>query len=107
MDGVFADFQVVASEILGRQTGWNELDITSDEWKVLASHPNLYRSLPIMPGSFELMEEVVNHMDEFEVKFLTAIPRVTTMPFAREDKSKWVEENFPGIEVEFGPYSLS
>lgn len=105
MDGVFADFQVVASEILGRQTGWNELDITSDEWKVLASHPHLYSSLPVMPGSFELMEEVVSHLDEFEVKFLTAIPRVTTMPFAKEDKANWVEENFPGIEVEFGPYS--
>jgi 5'(3')-deoxyribonucleotidase len=105
MDGVFADFEVVANSILGREIGWETNDITSEEWSKLASVPNLYRNLPVMPGSTELMQAVLEFSDEFEIKFLTAIPRVKTMPSARNDKKEWIEENFPGFEVEFGPYS--
>ena len=105
MDGVVADFQHVSGEILGRKVGWGSLDITSEEWKELSKHQHLYANLPVLPGSLDLMEAVREHMDEFEVKFLTAIPRTKTFPFAEEDKRKWIEENFPGIEVEIGPYS--
>lgn len=105
MDGVFADFEVVANDILGRTIGWGKQDLNSEEWEKLAAVPNLYRNLPVLPFSRDLMEEVVNHIDEFEVKFLTAIPRVKTMPTAEKDKREWVEEHFPGIEVEIGPFS--
>lgn len=105
MDGVFADFEVVASAIVGRQVGWGANDLTKEEWNLLAAVPNLYRDLPVLPGSTSFMEEVINFNDEFEIKFLTAIPRIKTVPTAREDKIAWVNEHFPGIEVEFGPYS--
>lgn len=105
MDGVFADFEVVASEIVGREVGWGVSDLTDEEWNTLAKVPDLYRNLPVMPGSTELMQAVMEFSDEFEIKFLTAIPRVRTFPSAREDKKEWIEEFFPGFEVEFGPYS--
>ena len=105
MDGVFADFEIVASSILGRKVSWGVNDLTEDEWSTLQKVTNLYRNLPIMPESTELMEAVLYFQDEFEIKFLTAIPRVKSMPSARQDKIDWVAENFPGIEVEFGPYS--
>jgi 5'(3')-deoxyribonucleotidase len=105
MDGVFADFEVVARSIVGREIGWGANDFTDEEWTTLASVDNLYRNLPVMPGSTDLMEAVLDLQDEFEIKFLTAIPRIKTIPSARQDKIEWVEENFPGIEVEFGPYS--
>lgn len=105
MDGVFADFEVVASAIVGRKVGWGVTDLTDKEWDVLANTPNLYRSLPLLPGSRALMETVMSFSDEFEVKFLTAIPRVKTVPTARQEKKDWIEEHFPGMEVVFGPYS--
>lgn len=105
MDGVFADFEVVASSILKRQIGWGINDLTDEEWTTLQAVTNLYRNLPVISGSTELMEAVLYFQDEFEVKFLTAIPRVKSMPSARQDKIDWVAENFPGIDVEFGPYS--
>jgi len=105
MDGVFADFESVASSIVGRKVGWGVSDLSSSEWKKLASVPNLYRNLPLLPGSKTLMDAVMKYSDEFEVKFLTAIPRVTSVPTAKDDKREWIEEHFPGMEVEFGPYS--
>jgi len=105
MDGVFADFEVVASALVGRQVGWGVADLTDKEWDMLAATPNLYRSLPLLPGSRELMDAVMNFSDEFEVKFLSAIPRIKTVPTARQEKKDWVDEHFPGMEVEFGPYS--
>ena len=105
MDGVFADFEIVASEILGRRIGWGINDLSNEDWATLQKVTNLYRNLPVMPGSTELMEAVLDFQDEFEIKFLTAIPRVKSMPSARQEKIDWVEENFPGIPVEFGPYS--
>lgn len=105
MDGVFADFEVVASEILGRKVGWGINDLLDEDWSTLQKVPNLYRNLPVMPGSTDLMEAVLNLQDEFEIKFLTAIPRVKTIPSARQDKTDWIDENFPGIPVEFGPFS--
>jgi 5'(3')-deoxyribonucleotidase len=41
----------------------------------------------------------------FNVEFLTAIPRETTLPSAKDDKINWINKYFPGFKVNFGPFS--
>ncbi len=103
MDGVVADFQIVADKLLGREVSWGQSDITDEEWSFLATVPHLYYNLPETRGARMLF----NHAKSFglEVKFLTAIPRAKTISEAKDDKKRWIEERFPGTEVLFGPYS--
>lgn len=103
MDGVVADFQIVADNLLGREVRWGQSDITDEEWKFLATVPNLYYNLPELDGATDLF----NHAKSFRlpVKFLTAIPRATSIPEAKDDKIRWINDRFPGTDVLFGPYS--
>jgi len=105
MDGVVADFNSYVSNILGRQIGWDKDDLTADEWDKIAKIPNLYRNLPLIEESINMVNVVKSFSNEFDVEFLSAIPRQTTMPSARQDKTDWINEYFPGIPVNFGPYS--
>ena len=41
----------------------------------------------------------------FNIEFLTAVPRVTTMPSAALDKKMWLEKYYPGFKVNYGPFS--
>lgn len=105
MDGVVADFNSYVSNILGRQIGWDQQDLTSDEWDILAEIPNLYRHLPLIEESVKMVGLCKSFASRVNVEFLTAIPRQTTMPSAKQDKIDWINDYFPGIPVNFGPYS--
>jgi 5'(3')-deoxyribonucleotidase len=106
MDGVVADFNLYVSEILGRTIGWEGRDITDAEWNTLVTeHPNLYGNLPVVKGSEKLVNLAKSYKD-FDVKFLTAIPRRTSMPSAEMDKQGWVKKYFPDIPMLIGPYSV-
>ena len=42
MDGVVADFNKFASDLLGREVGWEGKDLSSKEWDKIASVENFY-----------------------------------------------------------------
>ena len=104
MDGVVADFNSYTSNLLGREVGWEGRDLSDEEWKIITSVEHFYLQLPLIPESVKLVE-LAKQFTDMEVKFLTAIPRRTTMPSAQEDKRKWLEKYFLGIPMEIGPYS--
>ena len=107
MDGVVADFDTFVSQVLGREVGWNvsKHDLTNEEWNKLASIDRLYYQLPLMPDATKLVAYVNTLSHRFNIGFLTAVPRRTTIPSAREDKQAWVNKYFPGIRMDIGPYS--
>ena len=107
MDGVVADFDTFASNLLGRPIGWNDSkqDLTDEEWVKLASVDRLYYQLPLMPDATKLVAYVKSLSTRFQIGFLTAVPRRTTMPSARDDKQAWVDKYFPGMRMDIGPYS--
>ena len=107
MDGVVADFNAWCSDFLGRPISWEGKDLTDEEWTVLANEGNIYAKLPLIPESVELVLMAKKAARDFDMglRFLTAIPRRTTMPEAEQNKKDWVEKYFPGIPVAIGPYS--
>lgn len=104
MDGVVADFNSYTGTLLGREVGWEGRDLSDDEWKTITSVDHFYLQLPLIPESVELVN-LAKQFTDMDLKFLTAIPRRTTMPSAQEDKRKWLGTYFPGIVMEIGPYS--
>lgn len=105
MDGVVADFNFYVSNVLGREIGWGVHDLTSEEWDKIAEIPNLYRQLPLIGDSVKMVGLCKSFSTRVNVEFLTAIPRQSTMPSAKQDKLDWINEHFPGIPVNFGPFS--
>jgi 5'(3')-deoxyribonucleotidase len=107
MDGVVADFDTFVSNLLERPIGWNDSkqDLTTEEWAKLSSVNRLYYQLPLMPDATKLVAYVKSLSTRFNVQFLTAVPRRTTMPSARDDKQAWVDKYFPGMRMDIGPYS--
>ena len=105
MDGVVADFNSYVSELLGRKIGWGVHDLSSEEWDILAKVPNLYRKLPLIEQSVNMVKVCKSFETELNVEFLTAIPRQSTMPSAKQDKTDWINEYFPNTVVNFGPFS--
>jgi len=107
MDGVVADFDTFAEEILGREIGWGDTtqDLSAEEWLRLASVDRLYYQLPLMPDATKLVAYVKSLSTRFQIGFLTAIPRRTTIPSARADKQAWVDKYFPGMRMDIGPFS--
>jgi 5'(3')-deoxyribonucleotidase len=107
MDGVVADFDKFAEELLGREIGWGDTtqDLTAEEWVKLASIDRLYYQLPLMPDATKLVAYVKSLSTRFHIGFLTAIPRRTTIPSARADKQAWVDKYFPGMRMDIGPFS--
>ena len=105
MDGVVADFNLFVSNLLGRQIGWDQHDLNAKEWDILSNIPNLYAQLPLIEESVKMVELCKSFKSEVNVEFLSAIPRQTTMPSAKQDKIDWINMYFPETVVNFGPYS--
>lgn len=106
MDGVVADFDLFAEGIVGKRVGQGDRYDESD-WKLISKNQRLYRSLELFTQAEILVDRVkslaVKH--NYDVKFLTAIPRHNDVPWAFIDKINWADRHFPGIPVWFGPYS--
>jgi 5'(3')-deoxyribonucleotidase len=106
MDGVVADFDTKAEEIIGYQhpshTRWPD-----EDWRKILDYPRFYRDLPLCEGALDLVTHALHiaHNNQMEVKFLTAIPKDNDFPWAFYDKVEWARKYFPMIPVFFGPYS--
>ena len=112
MDGVVADFDTVARQIMqatheeqqhAMETGrWPD-----HKWREILKEQNFYRILPKMPKADQMMALAFRFRDElgWRLRMLTAIPRKNDFPECFQDKFDWMAENYPGVRIMFGPYS--
>ena len=92
-DGVLADFDRAATELLGmppRQ--FEKRHSLAAFWRKLATHPDFYGTLPLMPDAMELFA-AVRHLDPV---ILTGLPRGN---WAAPQKVRWAAEHFPGTRI--------
>jgi hypothetical protein len=92
-DGVLADFDQGAIAILGMPPkAFEKRHGIGRFWAKLASAPDFYFSLPLLPGATELFE-AVKHLDPI---ILTGLPRGN---WAADQKVRWAAQHFPGTRI--------
>jgi hypothetical protein len=92
-DGVLADFDKGAAEVLGMPPRAYERRFgLSRFWQVLARAPEFFVGLDLLPDAVELYA-AVRHP---EPVILTGLPRGS---WAEPQKRRWAARHFPGIEV--------
>ena len=107
MDGVVADWEALATEILGHQT----LDINGRwpdfEWRKVKAVDHFYYKLHKMARADEMIALARRFRDElgWRLCMLTALPHDDSHPEAAADKYEWIWERWPDIPVRLGPYS--
>lgn len=105
MDGVVADFDEYAYRTIGVPSSGG---IYPEEvWQKLAANHRIYRDLIKTPYADRLIEECKDFAitKEFNLCFLTAVPKGNDVRWAFYDKVLWAQKHFPEIPVMFGPYS--
>jgi hypothetical protein len=92
-DGVLADFDKSATAILGLPPrAFEKRHGLGRFWQKLASAPDFYFGLPLIPDAMELFE-AVRHLRPI---ILTGLPRGT---WAADQKVRWAAEYFPGTRI--------
>ncbi len=92
-DGVLADFDKGATAILGMSPkAFEQRRGLGKFWQKLASAPDFYFSLPLLPDATRLFE-AVKHLDPI---ILTGLPRGN---WAADQKMRWAAEHFPGVRM--------
>lgn len=105
MDGVVADFDEYAARTLGLPPSAGIYPY--DKWQKIAANPRLYRDLIKTEYADRLVEECQDLAltKEYEILFLTAVPKGNDVKWSFYDKILWAQKYFPQIPVMFGPYS--
>ena len=92
-DGVLADFDKGATAVLGLPPrAFEERHGLGRFWQKLATAPDFYFGLPLMPDAMELFG-AVKHLDPI---ILTGLPRGN---WAAPQKVRWAETYFPGTRI--------
>ncbi len=92
-DGVLADFEKGATALLGMgPRAFEHRHGLGKFWQKLASAPDFYFSLPLMPDAMQLFD-AVKHLDPI---ILTGLPRGN---WAADQKMRWAAEHFPGVRM--------
>jgi 5'(3')-deoxyribonucleotidase len=92
-DGVLADFDHGATAILGmKPKAFEHRHGLGRFWQKLATAPDFYFSLPLMPDAMRLFE-AVKHLDPV---ILTGLPRGN---WAADQKMRWAAQHFPGVRM--------
>jgi len=92
-DGVLADFDRGAAQVLGMPVQQFQQKFGAGKfWARLASAPDFYGSLPLMPDAQALFE-AVRHLDPV---ILTGLPRGN---WAAQQKVRWAARHFPGTRI--------
>lgn len=112
MDGVVADFDTAATDFLRNELN---VDIANKEegrwppgiWERIRDHHRFYRNLPKMSIADDIIKLAREFRDDLDwnLMFLTAIPKHNDMPWTFYDKMLWVQDYYPDVPVHFGPYS--
>ena len=105
MDGVVADFNGYAKELVGYTAPGKRYP--EEDWDKIKANPRLYREIPVIEGSEYFVERVrqLANENDMPLKFLSAVPRQNDVGWVFWDKIEWVKTYFPGIPLWFGPYS--
>lgn len=92
-DGVLADFDKGATAILGMPPkAYEQRHNLGKFWQKLASAPDFYFSLPLLPDAMQLFD-AVRHLDPI---ILTGLPRGN---WAADQKMRWAAKHFPGVRM--------
>ena len=92
-DGVLADFDKGATAVLGLPPReFEKRHGIGKFWQKLATAPDFYFSLPLLPGATRLFE-AVKHLDPV---ILTGLPRGN---WAADQKVRWAAKHFPGVPI--------
>lgn len=92
-DGVLADFESGAHKVLGMAPKeFQDKRGPGAFWKKLATTPDFYNTLDLMPDAMELYE-AVKHLDPI---ILTGLP---IGQWAEPQKRAWAARHFPGVQV--------
>jgi 5'(3')-deoxyribonucleotidase len=92
-DGVLADFEKGAAAVFGLHPRTFEKRYgLALFWQKLASAPDFYFSLPLLPDAMELFE-AVRSLDPI---ILTGLPRGN---WAASQKVRWAAQHFPGTRI--------
>lgn len=93
-DGVLADFDSLAAEVLGMPArDYEELYGSDDFWERLNAHGNFFGALNPLPDA----QELFNAVEHLRPIILTGAP--SYIPSAREQKIKWYADFLPGTVV--------
>jgi hypothetical protein len=105
MDGVVADFDEYAYRTLGLPPSGGIY--SEDKWQILAENKRIYRDLKKTTYADKLVDECkdLTLTKEFDLCFLTAVPKANDIKWAFYDKVIWAQTYYPNIPVMFGPYS--
>jgi hypothetical protein len=92
-DGVLADFDKGAAAVLGMHPkAYEKRRGPGRFWAKLASAPDFYFSLPLLPDAMRLYEAV----KQLDPVILTGTPRGN---WAAEQKVRWAAQHFPGVRI--------
>ncbi|MEA3001942.1 MAG: hypothetical protein QOH81_730 [Sphingomonadales bacterium] len=92
-DGVLADFDKGATTILGmKPRAFEQRHGLGRFWAKLASAPDFYFGLPLLPDAMRLLD-AVRHLDPI---ILTGLPRGN---WAVDQKVRWAARHFPGTRI--------
>jgi hypothetical protein len=92
-DGVLADFDAGAQRLLGmKPREFERKHSIGRMWARLASAPDFYGTLPLIPGALDLFA-AVRHLDPV---ILTGLP---LGKWAAPQKVRWAAEHFPGTRI--------
>ena len=109
LDGVLADFNEHARNTLKRPSQVTDINDQwpDEDWVQIRDRKDFYRHIPLMPRAHEMIALARGFRDtlNWELYMLTAIPHKNDMFMAFQDKIDWVNDNWPDIRVQFGPYS--
>ena len=100
-DGVLADFDKYASQLLGMPP--REFEATKHNgnsgpmWKILYEHEDYFYKLPKMPDADELVAGVIAM--GYEPIILTGIPSQDGSDWAIDQKTRWAQDHFPELEI--------
>jgi hypothetical protein len=89
MDGVLADFDTAASNVLGMESAKFEFRYgTKEFWRRLDAVPNFFATFKPMPD----MERLWHYVNHLRPIVLTALPKKDSS-VVREDKIKWIHRH--------------
>lgn len=92
-DGVLADFDAGVRKIVGMAPQeFIDKRGMGTFWKKLATHPDFYATLPLMPDAMELFDAV----KRLHPTILTGLPRGN---WAAPQKVQWAAQHFPGTKI--------
>ena len=92
-DGVLADFDKGATAVLGQPPrAYEKRHGLGRFWQELASAPDFYFGLPLLPDAMVLFD-AVRHLHPV---ILTGLPRGN---WAADQKVRWAAQHFPGTRI--------